>query len=293
MKKSTHPFLHILVLLALMLLLALAVGILSAIPTLSGVDVMHGTGLYVLQTLAQIMMFVVPVVLVVAFYYGAKFGSFMQLDFGGRKWLSGVAAVAVILLLIPVNDWLTVWNDSWNLGTFGEHLRGVQDKTEGVVEELMSATGWGGLVANLFVVALVPAVCEEVFFRAGMQNLFLRWFGRSGKTWGVHVSVLLTAAIFSLFHGEVFSFVPRFVLGAVLGYMYVCSGSILPNMLAHFFNNAMVVVVYWTVSMGWLEIDLEEPLRCSWILTTACTIGAALLFWTMFAPTDSNKVVKG
>lgn len=264
---------QLLVMLAMALGMLLIASILSA-PLLLG-DVSRPMML-VVQSVTQVLTFLVPVILMTVIYYRGSQGEYYRLDFSGRRWYYALAGIVVTLLLIPANDWLTTWNDSWNLGRVGEVLRSVQDSTEGMVEEMMSTDTVAGLLGNLLVVALIPAVCEEVFFRAGIQNLMQKWMKNP------HAAIWLTALIFSLVHGEIFSFMPRFVLGALLGYLYVYGGSLLPNMMAHFVNNALVVVLYWLVARGVLDIDPEAPLNLDWGLTALCTVAAVALFIVTF-----------
>lgn len=273
----------------MLVMLALALGMLliASLPDVvlmvAGVDVMSRPVLMWTQGVTQLLTFLVPVMLMTLIYYRGRQREYYRLDFGGQKWYYALVGVVVMALLVPANDWLTAWNDSWNLGRVGELLRSLQDKTEGVLEAIMGTSSVGGLLANLLVVALIPAVCEEVFFRAGIQNLLERWFSANGgKPWGTHVAVWVTALIFSLGHGELFSFMPRFVMGVVLGYLYVGGGSILPNMLAHFANNALVVVLYWLVARGVLDIDPEAPLAVDWMLTACCTLAAVAVFVVTF-----------
>ncbi len=274
---------QLLVMLAMSLGMLVVVSLPEVVLVAMGVDVMSRPVLMWTQAVTQLLTFLVPVVLMTIIYYRGRQREYYRLEFGARKWYYALTGVVVMLLVVPVNDWLMVWNDSWNLGRVGELLRSLQDATEGVLEQIMGTDSVGGLVANLVVVALLPAVCEEVFFRAGIQNLLQRWFSADGrKPWGTHVAVWVTALIFSLGHGELFSFMPRLVLGAVLGYLYVGSGSILPNMLAHFFNNALVVVLYWLVARGVLDIDPEAPLAVGGLLTACCTFAAVAVFVVTF-----------
>ena len=234
-----------------------------------------------MEAAIQVVVFFLPVVLMTTIYYKGQACEYHRLRFGRNEWLMALAGVVATLLIIPLNDWLTVWNDSWDLGSAGAWLRRQQDSTEGMLEGILTADTVGGLLTNLFVVALVPAVCEEVFFRAGIQNLLQRWLRNP------HVAIWLTAIIFSLGHGEVFSFVPRFVLGALLGYLYVYSGSIVANSLAHFVNNALVVVMYWLSARGVLGFDPSEPMCFDWLPTVCCTLAAGGVMWVTFF---SNKL---
>ena len=276
---------HLMVMLALSLGMLLVVTLLSML-TSSFLPVGSSAFMLGTQAVTQILTFMMPVVIMTSIYYKGQAKEYYRLRFGQETWNMAAAGLVVTLLLVPLNDWLTVWNDGWDFGWIGEKLREVQKQTEGILEGMLATDTVGGLLANLFVIALVPAVCEEVFFRAGIQNLLQRWFRNP------HAAIWLTAVIFSLAHGEVFSFVPRFVLGALLGYLYVYGNSILVNSMAHFINNAVVVVLYWLSAQGKLGFDPSEPLEFSWILTACCTVAAVGVLWvTFFSKKMKNSTV--
>ena len=276
MSKFTHPLLQLLVMVAFALGMMLFSSLLTALFVVAGVDVMGMPGSLWLQAVVQLLVFAVPAVAVAMMYHAGTWRQHIGLDFSGRQWRWAMIGVVILLLIYPVNEWLTAWNDGWNLGPIGDRLRQLQQSTEGLIEQFLSVDSVGGLLANLLVVALIPAVSEELFFRAGVQNQLMAWLRNK------HVAVLLTAVIFSLGHGEVFAFVPRFVLGALLGYMYVYSGSVVVNMTAHFVNNAIVVVVYWLAARGVIDMDLDAPMDFGWLLIVCCTIAAVALFCVSF-----------
>lgn len=216
---------------------------------------------------SQLMTFALPVALVAwMYYYGAQ-RDFYRFDFSSRCWRLSLAGVAVLLLLVPLIDWLTVWNDSWNLP---ESLRSAGEQSQEKVTSLMKECP---LALNLFGLALVPALCEELFFRAGIQNLLQKWFKSP------HAAIWVTAAVFSLAHGELFAFLPRFLLGALLGYLYVYGRSLLVNVVAHFVNNAIVVVAYALASGSF---DPSAPLAVAPLLTVLCTLAAGALLYVVF-----------
>ena len=277
---------QLLVMLAIALGMLIVATILTFLLPLVGVPTASPAGLRWAQTITSVLTFAVPVLIMTAIYYKGSARDYYGMNFTGRTWAAALAGVVAILLVVPVNEVLAEWNESWNLGALGELLRSLQDQTEGIVRDLMSTSTVGGLIANLVVVALVAAVCEELFFRCGIQNLLQRWFRNR------HAAVWVAAAIFSLGHGELFSFVPRFVLGALLGYLYAYSRSPLPNMLAHFFNNALVVVLYWLVARGVLDIDPEAPLHFPWPLTIGCTLAAVAVVWvTLVGKKQKNSTL--
>ena len=240
------------------------------------------------NAITQVFTFGLPPVIVARMYYRDEVRSFLRFDVSGRNWLLGLAGVVVLMLLMPLTDWLSVWNDGWHWSGMWEaverELRRVWEMSQTMVELTLRECH---PLLSLLCVALVPAICEELFFRAGVQNLLQRWFKN------VHVAVWVTAALFSLAHGEVFAFLPRFLLGALLGYLYVYGRSLLVNVLAHFANNAIVVVIYALMSGDSTSFDPSAPLALSPLLTIACTLAAVALLVVVFGKTrnasSSNK----
>lgn len=281
---------QLLVLVAVALLMFIVVGALSAAAGLADVPLMQIPYLYAVQAVTQVLTMAVPTVVIAAVYFRGRQRAFYRMDFGGHRWLMALAGMVVMLLIVPLDEALTRWNEAWDLGALGESLRAMQDTTEGLVNDMFAQTSVGGLLVNLLVIGLVPAVCEELFFRTGIQNLLERWFTgnyegaapRRGRRVGMHAAVWVTAAVFSLFHGEMFSFMSRLLMGAVLGYLYVYGGSLLVNMAAHFINNATLVVLYWLYSNGLSPVDPTGDLMIGWPVTVCCTLAALTLFYTTF-----------
>lgn len=284
---------QLLVMLAIALLLLLVASLVSAPVLMLSGGTSSTSAMRLVQAFTQVLTFALPVVVMTLIYYRGRQRDFYRLDFGGQRWGYALVGVVVMLLFVPLNDWLTSWNDTWDLGRLGGLLRSLQEQAEELVKQMLATDTVGGLLANLLVVALVPALCEEIFFRAGIQNLLQRWLSADGrKPWGVHAAIWLTAIVFSLGHGELFLFMPRLVLGAILGYLYVYGGSLLPNVLAHFINNALVVVLYWLVARGVLDIDPEAPLNVGTELTVCCTAAAIALIYITFRQQRTNFLRK-
>ena len=276
-KKFTHPFMQLLVLAVLSLaFFVLAVFVGAAVGMGNG-GVEGSRSLFIVwQAVSQVLMFGLPPLIVAALYYRGEARSWLRIDFSGRRWLLALAGVVAVLLLVPLTDWLTTWNDSWHWSGAWEPaeraLRRVGEESQATVEGVMRECH---PLLNLLCMALVPAVCEELFFRAGVQNLLQRWFKN------VHVAVWVTAALFSLAHGEVFAFLPRFLLGALLGYLYVGGRSLVVNVTVHFVNNALVVALYWLSTQG-ASFDPAAPLSLGWNTILACSASAVLLLVVTF-----------
>lgn len=93
-----------------------------------------------------------------------------------------------------------------------------------------------GLFTNLLVIALLAAFAEELIFRGIVQKLLME------RIKNIHLAIWVGAFIFSAFHLQFFSMLPRICLGAALGYSYYWSRSIWVPMFLHFMNNAFIVL---------------------------------------------------
>ncbi len=287
---------HLLVLFLLSLLMMVAS---TVVGVLGGVGAPKDGGAWwpwmAWQALSQVLMFALPALAVAWLYYREDQRRWLRLDVSGRRWLLALAGVVAMLLLVPLTDWLTTWNDALHLPRalrpVEESLRAAGEQSQGMLESLMREVNpW----LSLLCVALVPAVCEELFFRAGIQNLLQRWWSPlrvdgTASAVGVHAAVWVTAALFSLAHFEIFAFLPRLLLGALLGYLYVGGGSLLVNVAAHFVNNAIVVVSYWLASSRGLGFDPAAPLAIGWEVTLACTAAAVFLLVATFGKSLGAK----
>ncbi|MBO4989122.1 MAG: CPBP family intramembrane metalloprotease [Clostridia bacterium] len=133
-----------------------------------------------------------------------------------------------------------------------------------------------GIVGVLFVVAVLPAICEELIFRGVMVN--------STKKMGFAFCVLVNGVLFSLFHENPAQTIYQFLCGCIFALVAYRSGSVLPTMLSHFLNNAFVVVCqkFGIVSfegMGWYPVAII----LGWILL----VGGIL--WLVFERREEKK----
>lgn len=85
--------------------------------------------------------------------------------------------------------------------------------------------------------ALVPALCEEILFRGFLQSGLVQAFESAPK------GITVTSLIFAVFHVDPWRFVGLFVLGVFLGHLAHRSGSLVPPILAHAFNNVLSIAL--------------------------------------------------
>jgi membrane protease YdiL (CAAX protease family) len=157
-------------------------------------------------------------------------------------WLVSLLAIVFVIVVLPFTNFLSYFNTNLHLPAFlggvEDYFRNQETRMTEIMESLLKPGGMGGLFVNLIVIAVIPAIGEELTFRGVIQKLLTRWFGH------VHWAILVTAFLFSAMHIQFLSFLPRFFLGIVLGYLFLWSNSMWLTMLVHFINNAIAVVFY-------------------------------------------------
>jgi membrane protease YdiL (CAAX protease family) len=170
--------------------------------------------------------------------------------------LVSVLASIFIIVILPFTNFLSYFNTNLHLPFFmsgiEEFFRNKETEMSQIMESLLKPGGMGGVFVNLIVIAVIPAIGEELTFRGIIQKLLNRWFGHP------HWAILLTAFLFSAMHVQFLSFIPRFFLGIILGYLFYWSGSIWLTMLVHFINNAVAVVFYYYYYGGSVGNFLEK-----------------------------------
>jgi membrane protease YdiL (CAAX protease family) len=167
-----------------------------------------------------------------------------------------MAAISITFVILPFIGIIADWNKKIHLPeslqAIEHSMHLMEEKAEMMTKLLVYYNSTGEMLLVFFTVALLPAVAEELVFRGILQNDLIK------STGNVHLSVFITAAVFSFIHFQFFGFFPRMILGIVLGYLYITSGNILISMLMHFTNNAMVVLALNLHAKGTLKVDPES-----------------------------------
>jgi hypothetical protein len=252
-------------------------------------------GLRIAQGLSSIFMFVVPPI--VYYYITRKTNQMQALGFRKMKrpWLFLIVGLFLMFLALPVTEQLTHWNEAMKLGPafsrLEEYMKMLEESTEAALEKMLNADTFGGLLLNLLIIALIPAVGEELTFRGVLQQSLTRKMNP-------HLAIILSAAIFSFIHFQFYGFLPRMFLGMLLGYMFYISGSLWPSILMHFVNNGTVVVLYYLNNKGIINVDMENFFGESMnvLLVIACAVSITwLIVWTWIKakleqPTEATPI---
>ena len=130
--------------------------------------------------------------------------------------------------------------------------------------------GWW-LILNIFLLAVLPAICEELLYRGIIFN-GLRKLGNIK-------AVFISALFFALAHGSAMQLFYQFILGIVLAFVVLKTGSLLTSMLVHFLNNFIVVLYnYITINNQNAEISFSPGLIA---IAFGAAIFAGLLLWIL------------
>lgn len=185
----------------------------------------------------------------------------------------------LVLVAVPMINWLAELNGQIvfpdGLKSLEYSFRSNEARAESFMFALLKTDSVFVLFVNLFVVAVLPAVAEEVFFRGVLQNEIERSMRHS--VW----AVLITAFIFSAFHFQFFTFLPRFILGIILGLVYVWSRNLWMPIVFHFFNNAMTVIAWFWFSPEIINenIDTLGTYNNMWMLALLSTLVVSLFLY--------------
>jgi len=128
-------------------------------------------------------------------------------------------------------------------------LHNMEDQTAELVKLMLGSDSFWILAVNVFLIALVPAIGEELIFRGFLQTILGQFLKNK------HIIVWTTAIVFSAIHMQFEGFFPRMILGLVLGYLMLWSGNIIYPMIAHFVNNAVQVIMQYFVRNDPSKLD--------------------------------------
>lgn len=239
------------------------------------------------QGITTIGFFIVPA-LFILFISGNSIGKYFGLNRvpSGRKLIIAIilmpVAIFLIMMLAKINHYLP----------FPEWVYSSELRSAAITDNLLRTDSFTVLLANLFVIALLPAVGEELFFRGLIQKAIVN------KTSNVHIGVIITAAIFSAVHFQFLGFIPRMLMGIILGYMFVWSKNIWYPIIAHFINNAIAVItIYYNPelsSSGSTELYSETTLFIAGIISAVIVYILLIMFFRISkqrkAESDSFKI---
>ena len=164
------------------------------------------------------------------------YGYIIDFDFNFKTSVnrqSALIVIAIMILVTPIVSFLLEWNTLIN---FPEWMLKYDMNSEDIVLAFLNMNTYWDLFFNIIVMAIIPAFGEELLFRGLLQKSLFKKIGK------IHISIFITALLFSAIHLHLDGLLPRFFLGIILGYLFYWSQSLWIPIIAHFINNAMAII---------------------------------------------------
>lgn len=221
-----------------------------------GIGIIFGAQIVFGQFLIAIAASAVSNIICAAFFIGYAFRR--RVGWAGLGFTHTAPRYLVAGVLIGCSAWYT----NMVIITVLRVPQGGTELLKGLLEETAVVTTIGGI-------AVLPAVAEEIVFR----GVLLRTLATQKRRW---VAVVMSSAVFGIYHVLPAQVVATFLLGCLLGLLTLRARSIVPAVVAHFLNNAIAIIV----SREELGVGAElsaNPMALFGVTVSLLTFGVAII----------------
>lgn len=192
----------------------------------------------VLQGISSLFMMFFPVMVFAAICYHKKWkflGAVTPVSAKQFLWVVGI-----LIMVFPLGGALAELNQIIPLpARWATKFKEMENNRKEMEAALININTLPKYLISMFIIAILPALFEEFYFRGGLQNVLTRRLENPAT------AIILTAIIFSAIHISYYGFLVRFALGIILGYIFYYSGSIWLSAFLHFlFNGVQVTAMY-------------------------------------------------
>jgi len=241
------------------------------------------------QVVQAIGLFIVPPVILGWLFHGS-FSEYLYLN----KSFTGSSVLLVLVLMFfaaPFVNFMGEINASMQLpawlSSVENWMKDAEEKAAILTEAFLKVDSVSGLMFNLFMIAFLPAIGEELLFRGVIQRVF------TNMTKNYHWGIWISAILFSALHLQFYGFVPRMLLGVLFGYLLVWSGSMWLPIIAHFLNNALAVIALYMIDKNMLNPGVEEfGTSSESYYMAAISLGLIILFMVMIKRQNTGNTLK-
>lgn len=218
----------------------------------------------------QIFTFLLPTILFSSLFY--KKNKLFELGLNSQlNWKHLFGGIFFLIAAYPSVNFLYWINQQLPLADW---MRTSEDRVANLLSKLLETDNVLVVIQNVLLIAVTPAICEELIFRGVIQKEFEKHF-KNG-----HLAVWLGAILFSLIHFQFEGFLARVLLGAVLGYLYYWTRNLWVPITIHFVNNLLPIVVLQTKGIDITKVnDNQLPFQWSTLLVS---IAAVYLVYYLF-----------
>lgn len=199
----------------------------------------------------HLLLFVLPPIILSYTFFKKRWYKFL----GWRKiklepfLINTIVGSVLLLTSLPLVQYLYIWNKKLPLP---EWARSIESETTNLIQNLLVTDSPFELFFNIFVIAIVPAIGEEMVFRGIIQRRIEKWSNHS------HFAIWISALLFSAFHMQLEGLFPRMLLGALLGYLFYWSKSLWIPIIVHFMNNGLQIIAMYFYSKNLSDVDINQ-----------------------------------
>jgi len=206
------------------------------------------------QLLLSIGVIVMPPI-VLAYFISRNPMNFLCFYKKKNSWTDIFIVVIFMIIIIPFINLLGDLNHQLVLPKMFSGIevwmKTSEEQATLLTEKFMNVRTVQGLLFNIFLISVIPAIGEELYFRGALQGVIREWKG-------IRTSIWLTAIIFSTIHFQFYGFVPRMFMGAFFGYLLFWSENMWLPIVAHFTNNVIAVIFYYLKFNGVKMPDIDS-----------------------------------
>lgn len=240
------------------------------------------------QVVQAIGVFIIPPFILGFLFYGNSI-QYLYLN-KPFNFTSLFLVVVIMFFASPFINFVGELNSNMHLP---EWLSGIEnwmkeseDKAAELTEAFLKVDTIYGLFFNVFMIAILPAIGEELLFRGVIQRIFTKM--TKSNHWGIWISAIL----FSALHMQFYGFLPRMLLGVLFGYLLVWSGSMWLPIAAHFLNNGIAVVAMFMIDKGMLSPEVENfgSETDTYYIAVISLIFVGILMWMLKKQNEGNAI---
>lgn len=211
-------------------------------------SIIEKTGVDLYVFMSQLFTVLIPALLFLIIFHYKNFESWLKIKFHGKSEFF-IYGLMLLFLSYPLIQFSAVINQKL---PFAQWLMEENKVAGEITKMILDFDSPFDLILRILIVALLPAIGEELFFRAGLQNELLKGLRNPD------IAIILAAILFSAFHMQFDGFLPRFFLGLIMGYVYYWSSSIFVPIIIHFSNNLLLLISAYYVQDAVKQTDLEQ-----------------------------------
>lgn len=249
----------------------------SVLNSINSVDVESGSinALKFMQFIQVFFSFIIPAHLFARSHSYHNTVDYLKLN--STHWKHFLLGAILIFAISPFVSFTSMLNEQISFPSFlsniESYFRNQQIQSEKFATLFLRDNTGKDLIINLFIVGVLAAISEELFFRGVLLNILLE------RIKNIHLAIFTCAILFSALHQEFYALLPRTILGMALGYAYVYSRSLWVPILMHFVNNASAVILDSLFKQGYTSFNPNSNEYFGSIGLIISIISTITLFW--------------